>query len=276
MYQRMHQPIQSTHSDQVSSMDAAPVQMGRSAAPPAFQLKSSSPPLQLESDEELLARLGPKIVELGLTAEGLKTEVEKAIKAAGDWPDKARDQRALAKRIHTKAIETFYIKLQRIQDDVSHNLPAAIKDKSGVESHQEHLDGEAEGAAGYTAFSAASHMAGDKSASGFVSLCSDISNLAKSTDKGKESVNVSSFLEKAKYLCSYTVPKVFTWTPERVIAEISGTEYEDIDINGQGAKALEFCASGGVPDQETEVLYNGNDLGRFMDGEPEANPFKKK
>ena len=102
--------------------------------------------------------------------------------------------------------------------------------------------------------------------------------LTQSTDDGKDGAKTIAL--GAKQLHTYTVPRVTTWTPQRMLDVLEApsddrNQWKNEQIQGgHGQQTFsEWLTS--TPTQETEVLFHGGDLGRYRTDE-RTNPYLPK
>ncbi len=243
-------------------------------------LNISSEPIQRLTDENLEA-IKEEIITHGYNTEELKAAIIRKIKEEVDAGisrklTKTKMKRQL-KQIHASILEESYTRLYRTQDELDHNVPRGSVDEenqgdgSGATLWNQAKDDLEE--LGLIGMFAAGHTYGLKDTSSFVSLAKDVEALAQTTDKGTGKENVSNVIENAKYLCEYWVPKEYTWTPEEMLDRINTSSLAGESMFGGDMTTPEEWLPG-PPTAETEVLYYGYDLDKYMTGSG-INPYKR-
>ncbi|WP_421854433.1 hypothetical protein [Marinomonas sp.] len=240
------------------------------------KISKNKAPIQCLSKENRDA-LKEDIIKKGYSLDELKIAIsEKAKDEATKGLSGVLSEGEL-KEIHSGIVSECYTRLYRIQDELEHNKPRTQPDKdqdTGTGAFLwEKTKGDIE-EQGLVGLMAASHTYGLKDTSSFVSLCQDVGALASTTDIGEGSENVSNVIDNAKFLCEYWVPNEFKWTPEEMFERIKESEeWKDSPMFGGDYTMPEDWVLN-TPVKETEVLYYGWDLDKYLTNIAK-NPYKK-
>ncbi|MFK4531944.1 hypothetical protein ABIA00_000127 [Bradyrhizobium ottawaense] len=201
----------------------------------------------------------------GANLEMLRNEIGLAAQQTAQW--ESADTIDID-RILDDVVTSSYVELKRFQNAERDCVPRRNQQKSAIsyvrDAARQHsrVGHRLERFAPELAREAGWHMHGLTN-SPFVSLVDDASNLLSSQD-----VWARRIAESTAWLHTYVVPRSTIWTPEGIMSSIRlGTN----EIRGSAARLLHFL--GGIPTQETEVLFLGGNLDDYRTaGGP--NPYR--
>lgn len=217
----------------------------------------------------------------GATVSQMMGEVKSARDRVNQWKSTVGQQVTTHQtdQIVQRVRQNDYVELKRFQSEDSHSKPRTEQDVTALQQirnlHGGTYKGDPRdaGSAEPDHFGAAvigaRHTKGFND-SPFVSLASDPSKLLGSADDGPK--GAKTIAEKAPDLHTYTVPKVSTWSPERMKnSMVSDPEYLNSPINGNHGETFKEWLEG-TPTRETEVLFLGGDLDKYRTNK-ERNPY---
>ncbi|WP_027556456.1 hypothetical protein [Bradyrhizobium sp. Cp5.3] len=205
----------------------------------------------------------------------LRGDIELAEKQSARWPTATGPSAGSVdcNRVFDDVVASSYVELQRFQNDASHCKPH-VSDRQSALDHLRSMASLRSNAAPWNiwggqqldlARAAAEHMRGDTTYSPFVSLSEDASRLLLSPDDAAE-YGAKAIAENANELHTYTVPRIATWSAEK-IANILEDGNEDDEPN------LAWVSD--TPTEEREVLFLGGNLDGYRTGSkpnPHGNP----
>lgn len=252
-----------------------PESPGRQRAAQLSPMERAQPTRFMQARAHLAATLtGASTQELGAEVAASRAKVNTWQSTAGQPITTEQGADVLA-----TTLGNDYTVLKRFQSEAAHSTPRQGTDKSAVDQvralHGGRYRGDPDEAADAepdhfgAAIIGARHTKGFND-SPFVSLAADPSKLLVSADDGQ--AGAKTIAHKAAELHTYTVPKAFTWTPERLRGAISNdTDFLNAPIMGNdGSSFGEWLR--GTPTQETEVLFHGGDLAKYRT-EQSRNPY---
>lgn len=223
----------------------------------------------------------------GATVSQLGQEIHSALQRVNTWESTQHSPLSpmVGQQIQQTTLQRDYLTAYRFQNERDHDKPRQGQNLSAMQQIRAMHGGEYQGPGTTdavnthlgTAIAGAEHTKGQNT-SPFVSLVAQPERLTQSTDDGKDGAKTIAL--GAKQLHTYTVPRVTTWTPQRMLDVLEApsddrNQWKNEQIQGgHGQQTFsEWLTS--TPTQETEVLFHGGDLGRYRTDE-RANPYLPK
>ncbi|WP_342723729.1 hypothetical protein AAFG07_32125 [Bradyrhizobium sp. B097] len=215
----------------------------------------------------------------GANLGALRNEISQAQQRTTQWsrPTGSFVNTVDSDRIFNEAQASSYLTLHRFQSEASHCKPRVlftltamdhVRSRARLRSDPslERLSARYELRQASTAVE---HMMGD-TYSPFVSLAEDASRVRVSPDHGARMI-----AENANELHTYTVPRIFVWTPEKIANhhERASEIVSRYEPTSNFAEPSPRTWASRTPTQETEVLFLGCNLDDYRTAS-ETNPYR--